>query len=383
MFGLVCGLLAAAPGAQAAARLETWTLHSRFVNPALTPFNGAPVLRVNVLLPPGYNGHRRFPLLLLLHGHGDSYASWMDPAHGDLPALAPGLAAIVVMPEGAQGWYTDWWDGGARGSDGRAWESFYLDQLLSLIGKRLRILPARRYHAVAGLSMGGEGAIYLGEQRPDYFGTVATFSGVLSILRPEWPTGFGTQGEDFNTVYGPTGGFYAQGHDPTSLAANLAHSRVFVRVGDGVVNPPYPNELTNYFGAVAEAELHQHAQDFVAAVGPTGAALHYEPVDGIHDWPWWRTAFSSFAQWGMFGSVAGSSTHWVFETVRAAGRAWGLRFQFSRPPASLEKLQLDGRTLTATGSGRVTIIPDAGRRFTATLPFTRVIAPPRRAGSRG
>jgi S-formylglutathione hydrolase FrmB len=331
-----------------------------------------------VLLPSGYNGRRRFPLLLLLHGHGDNYASWMAPAHGDLPALAPGLEAIVVMPDAAQGWYTDWWDGGARGRDGRAWESYYLDQLLPLLGRRLRILPDRRYHAVAGLSMGGEGAIYIGEQRPDYFGTVGTFSGVLSILRPEWPTGFNTQGQDFNTVYGAAGGFYAQGHDPTTLAANLAASRVFVRVGDGVNSPFDPNDASNYFGALAEAELRQHAQDFVGAVGPTGAVLQYEPVDGIHDWPWWRMAFSSFLKWGMFGAVSSSPTHWSYSTVRSSGRAWSVRFSFTAPPSTLEKFQLNGRTLSATGAGRVRIIPDGGRAFTATLPFTHVIAPARR-----
>jgi len=368
---------AGAPGASGRPRLLTWTLTSRFINPALTPFNGTgpPQLRVNVLLPAGYNGRRQFPLLLLLHGHGDTYASWMDPAHGDLEALAPGLRAIVVMPDAAQGWYTDWWDGGARGSDGRAWESYYLDQLLPLIQRRLRILPGRQNHAVAGLSMGGEGAVYLGEQRPDYFGTVGTFSGVLSILRPEWPTGFNTQGQDFTTVYGPAGGFYAQGHDPTTLAPNLSSSRVFVRVGDGVNNPFYAPDATNYFAAVAEAELRQHAQDFVGALGSTSAIVHYEPVDGIHDWPWWRLAFSSFLRWGMFGPVPSSSTHWTFLTVRASGRAWGLRYRFASPPTELEKFQLDGRRLTATGAGRVTIAPDGGRRFTATLPFTRVIKP--------
>lgn len=368
------------PGAPTEARLVTWTLTSRFVNPKLTPFNGSgpPQLRVNVLLPPGYNGRRRFPVLLLLHGHGDTYASWMDPAHGDLEALAPGLRAIVVMPDAAQGWYTDWWDGGARGSDGRAWESYFLDQLLPLIQRRLRILPGRQNHAVAGLSMGGEGAVYLAEQRPDYFGTVGTFSGVLSILRPEWPTGFNTQGQDFTTVYGAAGGFYAQGHDPTTLAPNLAQSRVFVRVGDGVNSPFDPSEVTNYFGALAEAELRQHAQDFVTALGSTTATVHYEPVDGIHDWPWWRLAFSAFLRWGMFGSVPAGSSHWTFLTVRSTGQAWGLRYRFAQPPTQLEKFQLDGKTLTATGAGRVTIVPDGGRRFTATLPFTRVIKPARR-----
>src|SRR5438270_1724930 len=320
---VLVGALAAPGAATAGQRLLTWTLSSRFVNPAINPFNhGVHALRVNVLLPAGYDGAQRFPLLLLLHGHGDTYASWMDPASGNLLGIAPGLRAVVVMPEGGQGWFTDWWDGGARGSDGHGWESFYLDELLPAIQRRLRILPDRRYHAVAGLSMGGEGAAYLASQRPDYFGTVASFSGVLSLLRPEWPTGFNTQGQDFQTVYGPPGGFYVQGHDPTTLATNLAHTRVFVRVGDGLVIPPYENELTNTFGMAAEAELRQHAQQFVAAAQAAGPLVHYEPVHGIHDWPWWRMALVSALRWGLFGQVAQAPQTWTYRTVRTSGRAW-------------------------------------------------------------
>jgi esterase/lipase superfamily enzyme len=275
------------------------------------------------------------------------------------------------MPEAAQGWYTDWWDGGRRGSDGKGWERYFLDELLPLVQRRLRILPARSQHAIAGLSMGGEGAIYLAEQRPDFFGAAASFSGCLSIQRSEWPTGFGTQGQNYADVFGDVNGFYATGHNPTALVANLRYTRVFVRVGNGVAYPVYPNEATNYFGAVAESDLYQHAQDFTAAAANAGVDVHYEPTTGIHDWPWWRAALASAVQWGFFKPVSSAPAAWRFQTVSQAGRAWDLRFRFAAPPEAVETLSRNGDVLSATGAGVVTIRPDHFRAFTAKLPFTR------------
>lgn len=387
---LAAALAAAVPATAHASRLITWTLHSRYVDVAEAQFsspppgepNQPPALRVNILLPDGYNGHRRFPLLLLLHGHGDTYQSWMNAQKGDLPALAPHFPAIVVMPDAAQGWYTDWWDGGQRGSDGTGWESYMLKELLPMVQRRLRILPARSEHAIAGLSMGGEGAIYLAEQRPDFFGSAASFSGTLSIQRPEWPDGFATQGQNYSDVYGDVNGFYATGHNPTALVPNLRYTRVFVRVGNGVAYPYFPGEATNYFGAVAEADLYQHAQDFTQAAAQAGVEVHYEPTTGIHDWPWWRLAFASALNWGFFAPVTASPHSWSFQTVARSGRAWDVRFRFTAPPGTVEQFTQSGRVLRGSGSGRVTIIPDGGRRFTATMPFSRRLIHSRAAGRR-
>src|ERR687883_653870 len=100
LVALLLALLAAASAD--ASTLQTWTVTSRFVVPSKVQFNHPPpgpsALRVNVLLPDGYDGKRRFPILYLLHGHGDTYDSWMDPKNGDLAHLAAGLPAIVVMP---------------------------------------------------------------------------------------------------------------------------------------------------------------------------------------------------------------------------------------------------------------------------------------------
>src|SRR5947209_5637122 len=119
-------LLFAAPAPAGAARLITWTTPSQFVDVSKVTFNSPPpgaaprppALRVNALLPDGYDGRHRFPVLYLLHGHGDSYDSWANSSRGDLLDIARGFPGIVVMPEAGTGWYTNWWDGGARGADG-------------------------------------------------------------------------------------------------------------------------------------------------------------------------------------------------------------------------------------------------------------------------
>ena len=72
-------------------------------------------LLANVLLPDGYTPAKRYPLLLLFHGAGERYDSWADAELGDIKRTAKGLNAVIVMPEGAHGFYTNWWNGGRRG----------------------------------------------------------------------------------------------------------------------------------------------------------------------------------------------------------------------------------------------------------------------------
>jgi hypothetical protein len=73
--GLTLALLGAAPPSPAdAGRVVTWKTHSRHVNPGEVEFGRPPIcakctlhprdgLYVNVWLPDGYNGMRRFPVL--------------------------------------------------------------------------------------------------------------------------------------------------------------------------------------------------------------------------------------------------------------------------------------------------------------------------------
>jgi S-formylglutathione hydrolase FrmB len=324
---------------------------------------------VNVLLPDGYDPRRRYPVLYLMHGHGDSYWSWFAAKNGDLLNTARGFPGIVVMPEGGQGWYADWWNGGKRAEP--AWERYYLDELMPLIEKRFRIRKGRRWHAIAGLSMGAEGATYFAEQRPGWFGAVASFSGPLSIQRAEYAGGgMDTQGQKFTDVFGEPDGFYATAHNPMANTVSLAHTRAYVAVGNGVGKL---DEVSNYFGAVAEADLKQHAEDFVAASKLYDVDLTYAPRNGIHDWPYWRADLANAIKWGFFKPVPEKPGRWTVRSAAQRGEAWGFRWSLAAPPKELTTLRKYGNRLAVTGSGTMRIRTPAGARLTSRLPFTRII----------
>jgi S-formylglutathione hydrolase FrmB len=360
-----------------AAELVTWQTPSRHVDPAAQQFNSPPpgadprpnALRVSVLLPDGYDGRRRFPVLYLLHGHGDAYDYWANPERGALLEVARGFPGIVVMPEGARGWYANWWNGGARRAP--AWERYHLDELVPLVERRLKVRRARRWHAIAGLSMGGEGAIFYATQRPGYFGSAASFSGVLSLQRPHWPQAFDTQGENHQDVFGDPQAqrFYWTGHNPTALVENLRHTRVYATVGDGT--PGSPDESRNVVGALAEAELRGHADDFAAAARGAGVDLTYEPRQGIHDWPYWREHLAAALRWGFFEPVRPRTSTWSYSTVARRSEAWGLRFRFAQPPEELITFSRNRYRLKGTGAGSARVRMPNGRRLTLALPFER------------
>ena len=371
---LVAGLAFAAGPAYGAPKLVTWKhTTSRFVDPAHAQFNNVPAgapappraLPVNVLLPDGFSRARRYPVLYLLHGHGDSYWSWYASSNGDLLHTAAGFPGIVVMPEGGQGWYADWWNGGRRGSPG--WESYHLRELIPLVERRLPIRRGRRWHAIAGLSMGGEATMYYASQLPGYFGSAAAFSPPVSIQRPEWPAGFNTQGQDYSTVFGDVGGFYATGHNPLALVANLRWTRLFVGVGDGT--PQSQKDVQNVFGQVAERELRAHADDFVPAARATGASVVYDKRPGVHDWPYWRQYLRDALAWGLFKPVVWHPKTWTFKTVMRRSSAWGYTLTFTAAAPAVETFSFANRRLSASGAGRVVVRGPGGCRLVAKLPF--------------
>jgi len=396
---VAASLLAAAPAD--AQRVVTWdgpgVGESRFVDPSAAPegsYNEPPgvderpnALRANVYLPPGYRAHgkRRYPVLYLLHGQGDAYDSWVNPKNGDLLDTAAGFPGIIVMPEGDRGFYLNWWNGGRRGSP--AWERYHLDELIPLVERRLRVRRGRRWHAVAGLSMGGEGAIFYASQRPGYFGSAASFSGPLSIQRPTYQNAFeAATGQDREALFGDPEAqeFYWAGHNPKQLADNLRHTRLYVTAGDGVPDASDPDEVDNTFGQLAEAELGQHAAEFAAAASDAGAPVTYEPHRGIHDWPYWRRDLANAIDWGFFERPPAAPRVWRYETVAAVGTAWGVRFRFSEPPAELVAFEREGRELRGQGRGEVAIRLRRRCKVVVELPFSlrRAFERSRGAGSR-
>jgi S-formylglutathione hydrolase FrmB len=362
--------LPAAPAS--AARLVSLDLSSPFVDPAKEPLvsipKGAPPrragrLRITVVLPNGYTSRRRYPVLYLLHGGiimtPYSYLGLpQGRSFGDVRNLQ--FPGIIVTPDaGLAGFYTNWWNGGRRTDPG--WERFHLDQVIPLIARRFSVRPGRRWHAIAGWSMGGYGATFYASQRPGYFGSAASLSGG-NMLEP--------YGSATSAIWGsPTEQrFYFEGHDPAALAANLKYTRLYVTAGDG--QPRDARERGDPGAIALEAGAAANARAFSRRARDAGAAVTLRIRRGVHTVAAGRDEIAGmFKRWRFFAPVANHPREWSYKTVAQRGDAWGYRFSFEKPPSEVITFRLRTRGLRAEGSGTVRIRTPSGVRFTADLPF--------------
>lgn len=160
--------------------------------------------RYLVHLPGGYGDDpaARWPVVYYLHGLGGSERDYVDGL--DLAARADRLAvpAIIVTPDGDASFYVDGvtppdYDACMRDGDGmfdpradRAatctrtarYEAYMVDDLIADVDARYATRTDRGGRAIAGLSMGGYGALVLALRHPDRYSAVASHAGVDALL---------------------------------------------------------------------------------------------------------------------------------------------------------------------------------------------------------
>jgi diacylglycerol O-acyltransferase / trehalose O-mycolyltransferase / mycolyltransferase Ag85 len=244
--------------------------------------------KVRLLLPPDWAGqpNRRWPVLYLLHGCCDTYDSWTRST--DVEALTSQTDVLVVMPEaGAVGFYSNWWNHGAGGPP--AWETFHLTEVRQILERGYR---AGTHRAVAGLSMGGLGALSYAARHPGVFRSAASYSGILhTTYRPGTIIGlvrnFGA--DPFALWCDPArqAAIWAA-HNPYDLAGKLHGIPLYVSAGDGNPGPLDPPGT-----AVDAIEQWIHPQN--EAFAARAATLHLRLTTdfysaGTHTWPYWQRA---------------------------------------------------------------------------------------------
>ena len=143
---------------------------------------------MTVLLPQqtatqiGMAGHHSAgspPVLYLLHGLSDDDTIWLRRTSIERYVAPLGLA--VVMPQVHRSYYTD------EAYGGRYW-TFLSEELPQLVDTFFRLSTDRRDTFVAGLSMGGYGAIKWALRQPHRFAAAASLSGVLDVAAGEQGT---------------------------------------------------------------------------------------------------------------------------------------------------------------------------------------------------
>ncbi|MBR2354586.1 MAG: esterase family protein [Clostridia bacterium] len=229
---------------------------------------------VNVILPEkaktliGMDGvsASTYKTLYLFHGLSDDQTIWMRRTSIERYAAERGIA--VVMPTVGRSWYTDT-------ATGEAYLTFVTKELPTVCQSYFRGMSDKREdNFVAGLSMGGYGAIKAALTRPDLFSGCASLSGALDIasfgerpeLKNEWRGIFGFELQSAADLSGSR-------HDLFTLIRRAKESggplpRIFLWCG-------------------SEDYLLDHNHRFRDLLTELDIPHRYEESEGNHSWIWW------------------------------------------------------------------------------------------------
>lgn len=222
------GCILAAPSAWATGRAECVSLPSKILGRAV-PYC--------VLLPPSYDSEktRRYPILYLLHGLGDNdqmlvHSGGMNLVE-DLWEQHQLGEFLIATPAAGASFYIDSHDGKRR------YEDFFLQEFVPSMERRYRAQSRRGSRGIAGISMGGYGALHIAFRHPQLFAAVGALSAALIEKLPNISAQDSLQmsqlrvlGDAFGSPFDTA--FWKQ-NDPITIArtANLAGLRIYFDCG--------------------------------------------------------------------------------------------------------------------------------------------------------
>jgi putative tributyrin esterase len=231
------------------------------------------VLPYGVVLPREYDSPaawtKRYPVLYLLHGLTGHYSDWTKKTR--LAEYAAQYNVIIVTPEGNDGWYTD-----SATSPTDKYETYILEELIPDVQRRYRTLETRHGRAIAGLSMGGYGALKFAVKHPKQFVFAASLSGVMGAA--SW-TQEELKGADF--VWRSLAPVYGAKDNPTRDANDLF--KLFNQISPERVSAlPYI-----YFDCGTEDPLVQSNRKLEEILLEKKIPHEFRLMPGNHSWTYW------------------------------------------------------------------------------------------------
>jgi S-formylglutathione hydrolase FrmB len=219
----------------------------------------------------GATGEGPPPVLYLLHGLSDDDTIWLRRTSVERYVAPLGLA--VVMPQVHRSFYTDEVYGG------RYW-TFLSEELPELVSSWFQVSQRRADTFVAGLSMGGYGAVKWALRQPERFAAAASLSGALHIAglrsgrsRPEDP-------RMFDRIHGTAS---AAGTDDDLLA--------LLGRADAATLPAL------YVCCGEQDELIGDNRAFVESCAAATIPVTSSFGPGAHDWAYWDATIQDVLAW--------------------------------------------------------------------------------------
>jgi S-formylglutathione hydrolase FrmB len=274
-----------------------------------------------IYLPPSYerDATRRYPVAYYLHGADGNESDWVSRAAIDWVMDSLEMRGvpemILVMPDGDESWYATS-STPANISEclqqnfnevaslhcavHARYDDYIARDLVQHIDSSYRTLADRRHRAIAGLSMGGLGALDIALGAPDVFSAVVSHSGVVSLLydgpHPYAPPAhYAPSLDSLRTEIGDRlwkemvaafGDDVAawRAHDPTERARQLSDT-----------HRPLP---AIYFDAGREDQLTiDRNRAFDAELTALGVPHTFRVWPGQHNWRFWHEHVGEGLTW--------------------------------------------------------------------------------------
>jgi esterase/lipase superfamily enzyme len=259
------------------------------------------------------------------------------------------MGLVVVMPDGgSEGWYTNW----PKGARPR-WEDFHVGELIPWIDAHEPVIAARSKRAIAGLSMGGFGAMSYAARHPDLFAAAAAFSGAVDLGVPRGIAPWLVSADPWGPWTGPEIAW--RGHNPYDLAANLRGTALQLYTGEGDG------------GDDVEPVIFRETASLAARLAALGIPRTYVDYGrGGHDPERWTDDLRQALPWltATFDHPVDPPARWSF---RATERTWTTRGYTLRAARD----RLAWRSLTDVGASSLRVTTDGATTIQTAKRYVR------------
>ena len=217
--------------------------------------------------------------LYLLHGIFGNYTDWVNGTRIQAWAEANDLA--VIMPSGENRFYLD------DEKSGELYGEFIGKELVEFTRKLFPLSDKREDTFIAGLSMGGYGAIRNGLKYAENFGCVIGLSAAL--VHDTWKDAdnsapiFTFRRNYYEAIFGEYEKVKGSDKDPKALLLKLKEE-----------GRPVPKM---YLCCGTEDGLVTANRDFRDFLNENGVDLTYVEGPGKHDWVFWDTYIKKVLDW--------------------------------------------------------------------------------------
>jgi len=256
----------------------------------------------SVYLPESYHTSTRdYPVLYLMHGMTGDHNDWINV--GEMhriagKAIAQGKAPemIIVMPDGLyDSFYINNYDGSLN------WEDFFHEEFIPEVEDQFRILSNRNNRAIAGLSMGGYGAMYHAVKYKEKFSAVYAMSAAFLEVEPleEGEERSGWNRDFYLETWGPDNEYGLPENYKEHSIQEMFKAMDPVEENDRPWTPGAEEtvQLPKIFIDCGDDDfLLNENMNLVKILNDKNVDFEFRVHDGAHTWEYWRTALGETMQ---------------------------------------------------------------------------------------